>query len=182
MDDAAVIDFFLRMYKEHKLSCTLAVSTESNPVKELILSLDKDRQERPRSLQIKVMKQVLPSSMPKKGIEALSYFHVQFVSKLPFPINRMAAREVESLILFINRTLELPGFEVSELDEAVFYRYAWIIGEKGLDKHIVLGITGVILMTLDLLSDMIEKIASGAITFNQALEMALGIRDKMTGD
>lgn len=94
---------------------------------------------------------------------------VQFWVELPFDVKDVALNQMSNLLHFLNQMIELPGFELDELNGKVIYRYVWITHAKMIDDPLIMGITGAILLTLNLLEGTIESLAEGEVSFNDLL-------------
>jgi len=66
--------------------------------------------------------------------------------------------------------LDLPGFEVDELNDRVVFSYVWFGKNEPMDEMLLWGIFGQILMIADGYSDVIEDVATGKKTFVNVLE------------
>lgn len=135
----------------------------------LIAFLGNDYQKRERILTITAQEQVLPNK------EKSEYIRVQFQITFPFQMQDKAVFEVGSLLHLINRLMELPGFEMDELENKLFYRYVLLSHHPEQVPTLYISILGLIMMILDLFTETIEKIAAGQSTFNDLLEEILEI-------
>ena len=139
------------------------------PLREsLDVILGSDYKERELVLAISATQQ-LP---PPEHIEANttpSPQRVQFWVELPFDVQDAALNQMSNLLHFLNQMIELPGFELDELNGKVIYRYVWIAHPKMIDESLIIGITGAILLTLNLLTGTIESLADGSVSFNDLL-------------
>jgi len=153
-----------------RYDCSLELANEKIPNDQLIVFLGNDSSDREKILLVTAVEQVMQGeeSKPSEPYH-LVHFHVVF----PFTIAPLAASQTGSTILFINRLLELPGFEMGEIEEKVSYRYALFMHGKQVDKLLLFSIIGNIMMTLDLFSGIIESVATGQKTFNDLLEEML---------
>lgn len=142
-------------------------ANEEVPYDYLTVFIGNDDQNRPRSLEITTQKQIIDPSKESK------LFRVQFSSKLPFDIVEESVNQTSNLVAFINRYLELPGFEISEIEDQLFYRYVLLVNEPGLSDELILSIIGTILLVLDLYSHSLESVASGKMSYSELLEQAL---------
>src|SRR5262249_42511673 len=104
-----------------------------------------------------------------------AFFRVQFQVGLPFNIQPSASGQVASLICYLNRLVELPGFEINEIDLQVFYRYVLMYGEEKFNKKLFISIVGYIMLLIELFGSSLEKIAEGKITFNDLLQQIIDI-------
>lgn len=137
----------------------------------LIVFMGNDYQNRERILTITAQEQPLAGSSKHKE----SYVRVQFQITLPFQMQDKAVFEIGSLLHLINHMMELPGFEMDELENKLFYRYVLLGTTPDKNPSVYISILGIILMILDLFTEPIEKIATGQSTFNDLLEQILDL-------
>lgn len=142
---------------------------EISPLSEsLEVILGSDYKERELVMEITTTQQLIPP----EHIQANTSQHplrVQFWVELPFEVQDVALNQMSNLLHFLNRMIELPGFELDELNGKVIYRYVWIAHPKMIDESLIMGITGAILLTLNLLTGTIESLADGTVSFNDLL-------------
>lgn len=151
---------------EEKLNCSVVGE-------HLLVYIGHDSKGREQALHIHAVEQIMEKSLTKNPHS--TYFLIQFRYQFPFKIEPSTALEVSSLLLFLNHLMELPGLELSELEEAIFYRYVLFYGEKRIHTDMFLAIIGVIGLILELFTESIEKVATGELTFNDLLEKVLEI-------
>lgn len=151
------------LYSQEELDCTLLSASQEVPYERLIVYLGTDHKERERILEITAAEQQLDDTEEP-------ILRIQFQIAFPFSYKNSAVHEVSSVLLFINRMIELPGLELSEEQNRLYYRYVLLTSAKDVTRTLILAITGIITMILDLFADTIEKIACGQATFNNLLE------------
>lgn len=146
---------------------SLIPASEEFPYERLIAFLGVDYQKRERILEVTLQQQELAEGLttPLPG-----YVRLQFLSMLPFDVDDDSSSQVASLLLFLNHLLELPGFEMSEIDSKVCYRYVLLTDSNGVDAKVCFAIIGIIILILDLFTETIEKVSSGLMSFNELLE------------
>lgn len=181
MNEADLLKKIEGILIDDQLDCSYVPISSEVPYDRLLVFFGLDYKERVKTLEITLQKQELGQSIVpnKKTIDA-GLVRVQFQVKLPFPIASLSATEVASLLHFLNRFLELPGYEMSELDEEVYFRYIWITHQDVLTPPLLLSIVGIILMNIDLFTQSIESVASGEKNYSQLLENMLQLVDSMT--
>lgn len=154
--------------------CKILEKTEAIPANQLVVELDRDIQGRDRYLVIRVANQNLASQDALFGIKSTprNYQELQLISSLPFFVNDEKIPDISRLILLLNKGLELPGFEFSEVDRLIYYRYAFVVPEDALDERILLSIIGMIQFVLEAFNDLFEAVATGTLTFQEVVEEA----------
>lgn len=147
--------------------CSLEPS-QRHPEGRILVFIGNDAKQRDRSLEITMQEQILGS----KEVD-IPYFRVQFETALPFALSNIRSHEVGSFLFFLNRQLELPGFEIDEGNSLILYRYVLLTPETHIQPDLLKGLIGSITLTIDLFSEAIEKVSTGETTFNEILENIL---------
>ena len=145
------------------------------PEGRILLFLGSDHKQRDRSLEITIQKQILGSKD-----EDIPYYRIQFESALPFPLSDLRSHDVGSFLFFLNRQLELPGFEIDEANSLILYRYVHLSSEIDVKPDLLKGIIGSTTLTLDLFGEAIEKVSSGETSFNEILENVLKMAESLS--
>jgi len=161
------MDFLLEtetFFRKEGFDLHLEKSSDEFPFGCLLVNLGEDKQERERMLVITSEEQVLDDSKEAR------FIRVQLQFSLPFQFQLDARGELYSLLFFLNRSLDLPGFEVDELNDRVVFSYVWFGKNEPMDEMLLWGIFGQILMIADGYSDVIEDVATGKKTFVNVLE------------
>lgn len=158
--------------EKNNYECTIIPAGKELPTDQLVIYLGIDEKNREQIASVTTTQIEFPKEFLSK--EKAVPYHLHFRVKLPFKIEDLALNQVGSLILFINQFLDLPGFELNELEGIVTYRYVWLTYDtKDAEKEqdpLLLSIIGAILLNLKLFSEMIESLAEGKLTFNDLLE------------
>ena len=134
----------------------------------LSVILSRDSQQRERLLQIDMVdpKLMNPYDQP---LHTDLPARVQFRIELPFSIEDIALNQVGSLLHFLNQIMEFPAFILDELNGKITYRYVWIAPLSMITSSTLLTIFGMMMLNLDLFSDIIESLADGTSTFDELL-------------
>lgn len=136
----------------------------------LIADLGKDPQGRNRFLRILPLFQKSLNILQKAPNELGPLVALDFSSELPFLCKPEATKDLTSLLFFINKEIQLSGFSFDEAEGKIQFRHINYCPEKGIDHRLTIGLTGLILLYIDLYSQAIEEIASGKKTFNETME------------
>lgn len=171
-----VLDRMKALLEDEEYGCTLAPPTEDLPLERLFVFLGFDDQKRERLLEISATQQPTSPEFSVPNGETLP-IRILFKVLLPFKVKNTALNQVASLILFLNQMLDLPGFELNELEGRILYRYVWITHPKSIDKILLMSIIGGVMLNLGLFAGTIESLADGRMTFNELLEKIV----KMSG-
>lgn len=166
-----------KMLVNEQFECSLEPELKAPPYGKILVFLGNDPLERERILEITVNHQMLGDA--QKLPAASQYCRIQFELKLPYMMKEHAGNEVASLLAFLNRMLELPGFELDEVNSRIYYRYVLLTAQGVEDKMMICGIIGAILMLLEIFSGTIEQVAEGSRSFNDLLEEMLQIAAKI---
>lgn len=140
----------------------------------LLVYVGEDYRKRKRLIEITSQEHSLKEMTPS------SYIQVQFQLTFPFTMTNATAQEVGSLLLFLNQTIELPGFELHEIDNQASYRYVLLTTPEGLNQLVISSIIGIMMLYLDQFTETIERLAEGKNTFNDLLEETTKILAQMT--
>ena len=145
-----------------------------SPQDRILVFLGNDPQNREQILEITAQDQELGQGLQSNTSQnAPQLARVQFQVLLPFKMQAVTAKEVASLICYLNRQMELPGLEMNEVDDLLFYRHVLLATHEDLNKTLVISVVGVIMFILKLYSELIESVASGKMTFNTVLEKVI---------
>lgn len=170
-----------RELEKQDFECLLIPASPEMPLDRLLVSLGFDSKTRKKMVEILSVQMDIPAEMASSGYEDSPY-RLQFTTVLPFKIEDMALNQVASLVLFINRFLDLPGFELNELEGKISYRYVWMTERSHCDRLLVLSIIGGIMLNLTLFSDMIESLADGHETFDDLLSKIIKMVNEFPSD
>lgn len=178
MNEMEFLETIETMLKKEQFDCSLEPDVKAPPFGRVLVFLGNDTLEREKILEITAQNQDLGESL-KEPPSPPAYTRIQFEVPLPFDIKEHTANEVASLLAFLNRMLELPGFELDEVNSKIYYRYVHLTPHKGIDKTLITGIVGVIIMLLGMFSDTIEQVSEGKRSFNDLLEQMLQLAETM---
>lgn len=175
MDELQFLKNFQEMLKTEEYDCVLIERTEENPYDRLLVFLGLDEKDREKILEITALKQELIPGAGLSGEKEPAFFRVQFQVGFPFSMLPESSTQVSSLVCYLNRLIELPGFEMNEIDLQLFYRYVLLYGEEKFNKKLFASIVGMIMLTTELFGSTLEKLSSGEMTFNAILEQIIEI-------
>lgn len=157
-----VLEKIKKILEDEDFECALTPASKAFPVDQLRAFLTLDNKKRERILEI--------FGIQLASKEASLPCRLHFQTKLPFKVQDNALGDVAFLLHYVNQLIDLPGFELNELEGAVLYRYVWIIEENFITSSLILSIFGSFMMNLGLFADMIESVAEGKVSFNALLE------------
>lgn len=137
------------------------------PYPRLILLAGSSKQETAYFLEITCLSQVLnPESTS-------NIYRLSFNIKFPFKVAPGLTSQTASLIALLNKFLDLPGFEMDEANDDLFYRYVLLLSQEGLNKDLILGIIGNIMLTVQMHIDPIRSVASGEVSYDELIAKTL---------
>ncbi len=171
-----ILNRLQELLEKEEFECSFIPGTKDLPFDRLVVFLSFDDQERERILEIVAHEQQVSPEFTLPSAVTLPY-RLQFRVNLPFKIEDLALNQVASLVLFLNQYLDLPGFDLNELEGQVSYRYVWIISPDAVDRLLLLSILGSITLNLGIFSDTIETLANGQISFNDLLSQMIQMVD-----
>lgn len=117
--------------------------------------------------------QLVPSeySAPRELIpDAPMRVSLEFNLEFPVRFSAYTLYDIARLVSFLNASVDLPGFYISEMDDSVGYRYVWVGDGKGIDHQLILGLMGSITILRDLYISVIEDVSVGKKTLDQVFE------------
>jgi hypothetical protein len=168
---------FQRILKEEEFDCTLVEGTDAVPYERLLVFIGLDEKERERILEITALKQELMHGLNPSESQEHNMFRVQYQVVFPFDIHPNATSQVSSLVCYLNRMIDLPGFDMNEIDLKLSYRHVFLYGERKFNQKLFLSIVGLTMLLIELFASTLEKVSLGEKTFNQILEEILRIAD-----
>jgi hypothetical protein len=163
-----VLSLVQKLLNEKTPHCHLVKASKEVPFDRLIVFLGTDTKKRERLLEIVESQPHLSEELTLPDFTAL-FQRLQFRVQLPFQVQDFTLSQMTSLLLFINRFLDLPGFELDELEGKVSYRYVWLTQTQTIDSSLLDHLVGMISLNLALFTEIIESIAEGKISFNDLL-------------
>lgn len=158
-----------QILKNEGFDCCVDPEDVAPPFGRILLFLGKAREEGELILEITTQHQELGESL-RDPPELPQYMRTQFQLAFPFDALPASGNDIACLLAFLNRTLELPGFEFDEMHHKIFYRYVLLHKRGDFDKTLLLGVVGVALMLCNVFAETIESIAQGKSSFNDLLE------------
>lgn len=176
-----LLESLKQLLENQQFECTLVSSDSNIPIDRLLVFLGTDSKERERIVEIIANQIEIPPEFSHPEAKSPPC-NIIFRASLPFKINDLALNQVASLILFINQFLELPGFELNELEGKISYRYVWITHHLQMldkeDSFLVMTIIGAMMLSLSLYGDMIESLSEGKLTFNDLLSQIVKMAEE----
>lgn len=158
-------------FEKQKFTTKIIEASEEIPFDALFISIG-DEEAGQSIIQIRIMEQIVDEDEDNIGIKQNSkgYFHIQFTVPIDISINEKYMSEVGRLVLLINRTCNLPGFEFNEIERVLYYRYAMLISGNTIDPYVVVSIIGTIMLYVTTFSDYLRDIGDGSKTFRDVIE------------
>jgi hypothetical protein len=138
----------------------------------LFVKLFKDRSGREYNLQIIIYK--TPSFI--SGIDFSEDYNpenyiIQLAVLMPFKAKSEHTYEVCRFLTWINRTIEIPGFEFNENDGSTYYRYNLMVSNK-IDPLSFLSVLGNIRYYIEQYFSLIEEVGLGEKTLLDIVKSA----------
>lgn len=167
--------------ENNQFICSSPLDEASSFIEKLEIILGPDHKERELVMEITATQQRIPPEYTHANPPSPPQ-QVQFWVELPFDVKDIALNQMSNLLHFLNQMIELPGFQLDELNGKVIYRYVWITHAKMVDDPLIMGITGAILLTLNLLEGTIESLAEGKVSFNDLLSQIVQLTKAPSAD
>lgn len=148
--------------EKQEMKSSILPASKELPLDMLYVDLGLDEKDRNLILNIKIISEDFSES---KGLFELSksenaYNIIHLVAGLPFQIKPEYAGEVARLVLALNKSISLPGFEMTEIDHVVYFRNAIMAGSE-LDELIFMTHISNIITHINIFSDIIEDVGEG---------------------
>lgn len=160
-------------FSSHGFDCDILPAKGEMEVEQLLVAMGPDHKGRDLILSVRSaelpLNQELFSKYKVEG-ELKSYHFLQLASCFPFKVEETALWEMARMILLLNKGLELPGFELSEVDGIVFYRYVLPVVDKHVEEALLICLIGTIDFLMKGFLENLEQIAIGAKTAQQMIE------------
>lgn len=117
-----------------------------------------------------------PKTLPPQKFSP--YYQIDFVIPIPLKISTAGRRELLSLIQFLNRLLDWPGFVLDELHDQLSYRYVWLTKESGWEERSFGLLLGTIELYMKLFSEILQSVGEGRSSVEALLEQVLDLYQK----
>jgi hypothetical protein len=137
-----------------------------------------DSQQRSWVLNLSAAEQLLPKEAYDENTIGSGLWRLQLEVQLPFEVEVIYASQLASTIAFVNRMLELPGFELDEAGGRLYFRTIYMLNEQTFDKRILLALIGMIVLILEMFSDLLERVAGGALTYLELMDMIVNLSEE----
>lgn len=164
-----------KFLKKDQFDCMLQQAGEGELFDSLIVYLGNDEQKRERFLKMTIKPQIL-SEKPFQDLslnQEAKYCALEFYAECPFVVCDHAAADTARFVCFINRSCDLPGFEIDEIDGLICYRTVHFFQTESCDWSLIKNLLGSVIMFFNVYSSELEKIARGHCTFPELIESYL---------
>lgn len=154
---------YLNLLQHYGYVCEHNQKNDKVPYDYIKFSIGADAMGRSRHMVVNIIDTTM--NVPKgKGVEEYMNIEkfVQLTTLLPFTVNEGHMGEVARMLMFYNKTLDIPGFGLDEITRTIFFRYAFIKPNSVMNKETFMGIVGMIILLLDSFTNSIEEVAAGA--------------------
>jgi hypothetical protein len=167
-------------FRSQDMPCEIIQASKALPFDFVLVSVEETDEGKRPLLQIRLDKQTIEAEMGLEGfvVNPNGYVHLQFSMKPQIELKDEAIVDLLRFLLLINRTAAFPGFEFSEPERAVFYRYTLMAVAEGIDPYILAAIVANITMVYLSFEKYIQAVAARKKTFEQMLEEFHAILDK----
>lgn len=181
MNEHEFLKKFQQVLTDEKYDCSLIEISEGVPYERLLVFIGMDEKNREKILEVTALKQELFQDLEGKKHKKSgpAFYRIQFQMPFLFSVKPTVGAQVSSLVCYLNRLIELPGFDLDEINLKLSYRYVLLYGEEGFNKKLFTSIVGLVMLQTELFASSLEKVATGEITFNQLLEQIIEISKLM---
>lgn len=160
--------------EKQEMNCSFSPKTDTIPFDQLILPLGIDKKSRDLVLLVQIFNEDLSQvhSVLNLPQEKSEYNVIQVIFTLPFQIQPEYAGEVARLIVGLNKSLEFPGFELSEVDRLIYFRSTYFATDV-VDELILLTLIMNAMTQVELFSDTFESVAEGKQTLQDVINSTI---------
>jgi hypothetical protein len=160
-----------KILENEELDCHL-IEKEEDADAILSVFLGDDQQQRGYWMRLRLIPQMLmdQDTEIQDGYMAPTYFSLSFMMDFPFQVKETSVADVARLVAFLNTSSHLPGFEFSEVDLQLSYRYVLMGHMSSFNKNTLMGVLGNAYVIKGMYSEMLEKVAKGKMSMNEVLE------------
>lgn len=162
---------FKDLFTTQEFECRIFNQGTNDNEEHLFIHLGEDEHLRDLVCQIQIVKQTLDTERKVPVDQNKPYYLIQFILQLPFKAASKHLRDLLRLIQILNRGATLPGFELSEKDELLYYRYAFLHSGQVIDEAILNALIGTILLQVNAFGRILEEVAEGLKTTEEALAL-----------
>lgn len=172
-----MIDASLAAIKEYleaeSISCSIETEEDEAPVEFLAIDMGEDEQGYQQTVQIfRTEKALIQAKGSETAPKPALFLHFRYI--IPFRFEPEAVNDIARFLLLINKTLEFPGFGMSEVDQVIYYRHDLYCGFGQLNEDVLKGILGYLLFVVDSFTPKLQQLAARKISFKDVVEEALG--------
>jgi hypothetical protein len=110
-----------------------------------------------------------PSLKQKKR----TYLLLDYDLSLSLPIKEGFHASVALGILFINRQIPFGNFQIDAIDDHIYLHHSQMLSEDSLDKELLTGTIGALMLYSDLFASPLNALASGEISYRELMEQVI---------
>lgn len=152
-----------KFLERQEIPCVIVPKGHDLPSDQLYVTFGVDEKGRDLLLQIKITEEDLSDSYKLFHLDKKpSKLHlVQFFLGLPFQVKADCVGEVARLILLLNKSFGLPGFEFSEVDRVIYFRSTLMVSGNDIEEMMIIATIGNLMTYVDTFSEILESVAEG---------------------
>lgn len=156
---------------EEEFDCSFQAAREAERKDLVLVSLGQDSLGRNHELQISCIDHPADESLFTG--EQHPHVAVTFSTTFLIDLNPETIYETARFISFLNTIVDIPGFELNELDNCIRYRYVFLGLPGGLDLSLLLTLVGVHMFAVDKILPFIESIVKEEVSFEDVLALII---------
>lgn len=156
---------------EEEFDCCFQGAREAEGKDLVLVSLGEDSLGRNHELQISCVDH--PADESLLSGEQLPHVAVTFSTTFLIDFNPKTIYETARFLSFLNTIVDIPGFELNELDNCIRYRYVFLGLPGGLDLYLLLTIVGVHMFAVNKILPFIESIVKEEVSFEDVLTLII---------
>lgn len=162
------LDNLLYLLKKEEFDCILVESADPVPHEKVVVSLGKGSGDIPQFLDIYYSEQPA-GPLSTKGFTYKTY---TFSTRYSLEYNSDTVYETARFVNLLNTLVEIPGFEINELEQLIRYRYIFLSSAE-IEKELLLTIVGMHIFAVDMVLPLIDSIVSGKASFEDILDIVI---------
>jgi len=113
------------------------------------------------------------SLFPLLAKKKRTYLLIDYELTLSFSVQARCHADTALGILFINRQIPFGNFQLEAIDDRIYLRHSQMLCEESLDKEIITGTIGSLMLYSDLFEVPLKDLASGKIAYKDLMEQVI---------
>lgn len=138
---------------------------------ELFVELPPDEEGREYTLRLSIQQKEMELRGETEGTSVKKESFLQLLVFFPFFVEEKSFPDLSRYLLLINKSLEFPGFGLTESDRLVYYRQVIFFPSSRVTETMLLDFIGMILMLIDSFGPNIAQIAQLEKSYSEIIKI-----------